>query len=185
MIYIGIDPGKDGALAVLSPFLSDPARQLVLHDIPTLRASKKREYDDAGMATLLSRVCDGETVVHVALEKQSARPGQGVVSMFSTGEGYGLWRGLLAALRLPYEVVLPQRWRKALLSGYPKAETPEQRKALSVLHAQRTFPMHAAQFKGPRGGLRDGRADAALIAEYLCRTISRRGVPVSNDQPTG
>lgn len=166
-MIVGIDPGKDGAVAVI-----DQGGNLIVFDTPTAKTGKKREYDLRAMVELLRPY---QSATRAAIERQAAMPGQGVVSMFSTGEGYGIWLGMLAALGMAYEIVMPQRWRKIMLAGYQKAETPEQRKAQSVLHAQRLFPAHAAQFRGPRGGMLDGRADATLIAEYLRRTTRLGG----------
>ena len=53
------------------------------------------------------------------LESQQAMPRQGVSSTFSTGQGFGMWRGILAALRLPYEIVTPATWTRGMLKGAP------------------------------------------------------------------
>lgn len=163
MLYVGIDPGKDGAIASIGPF-----RSVEFFDTPVV-GSGKRSYDVAAMAGILKQLVasqknQDQIEVKVALELNHARPGQGVTSMWSMGEGSGLWEGILAALSIPYEKVIPQRWHKEILSGLPKG------KESSVLQAQRLYPECEDKLKTPRGRLLDGRADALCIAEWLRRT---------------
>ena len=161
MIFIGIDPGKDGAVAVILP----PQTTVQLFDTPTLRVkegSAKRNFDVAGMVALLLPFVDYHCLV--SLERIHAMPGQGVTSMFSMGEGYGLWQGILAALTMPYQLVTPQRWKADLMEGAPKD------KAASVLVASRLFPASANDLRGKKGAARDGRGDALLLAEWGRRT---------------
>jgi crossover junction endodeoxyribonuclease RuvC len=161
--FIGIDPGKDGAVALIR----DGVPTVMLWDTPTVNVGRKsrRDYDEVGMIGILrvAREIVGAQDLHVALELVHAMPGQGVTSMFSMGEGYGLWRGILAAIGLRREVVTPQRWKGMLMHGQPKEKTA------SVMVAGRLFPQAAAQLRGPRGGYEHNRADALLIAEWLRR----------------
>jgi crossover junction endodeoxyribonuclease RuvC len=59
---------------------------------------------------------------HAFIEFAAARPGQGVTSMFTYGCAYGGLKMALAACGVPYTVVTPQRWKKALgvLTGADK-----------------------------------------------------------------
>jgi len=56
-------------------------------------------------------------ITFVAIEKQQAFPGQGSTSTFRTGEGFGIWQGLLAGLQLEFVVVPPRTWQKMLIPG--------------------------------------------------------------------
>lgn len=166
MIYIGIDPGLDGALAYIN--LNDAAApRVAVVDTPTVTVKvtkgNKREYDLAAMSKTLAVLAvegnlDGACAV---IEKVHAMPGQGVTSMFSMGYGCGLWEGLLAGLGLPYERVAPQRWQKLMLADEGKG------KDAARLQAQRLYPHEAHLFARKKD---DGRADALLIAEYGRRT---------------
>lgn len=156
-IFIGIDGGKDGAVAVKV----SGSRILSLYDTPTYEVKKarnkiKREFDERGMFDILKPFAGIEGVC-VILEAAHAMPKQGVTSMFSTGEGYGLWRGLLTGLSMSFEIVNAKKWQKVM--GFIKSNP----KGQSYKIASRLFP--EAEFKGPRGGIKDGRCDAALIAE--------------------
>lgn len=158
MKFIGIDPGLDGAVAILPDG--------ILIDTPTLTVqgkgkSKKREYAVASMVQTLIGRASSES--WCALEKIHAMPGQGVTSMFSMGVGLGLWRGILAALFIGHEEPTPQRWQKVMLDGMGKG------KDASRLRAIQLFPQLADQLSRKKD---HGRADALLLAEYARRTFS-------------
>jgi crossover junction endodeoxyribonuclease RuvC len=159
--FAGIDPGKDGAVAIISS-----SGRVTIVDTPTVSTGKgsRQAYDESAMAKILFRAVEENGGCVFALEQVHSMPGQGVSSMFSMGEGFGLWKGILAALRVPWTLVTPQRWKGALMDGQAKE------KAASALVAGRLFPAVAGELAGPRGRVLDGRADALLIAEYLRRT---------------
>jgi hypothetical protein len=99
-VYLcGIDPGLSGAVAVLAP---DGTLQ-ALYDTPVLTLKvargKKRVYDVPGMCSLLTPYAGAG--LHVIIEEAQPMPGQVTRSMFTCGYGYGLWVGILGALRIP------------------------------------------------------------------------------------
>lgn len=157
MVIVGIDPGITGALAVLWPDRVD------VLDTPTgtrLVGGKTRTVLDprtmADHLRLLLGVTAGTGTVHVVLEQ--AQPmrkegrTQGVASTFATGYGFGVWEGILGALGLPWQRVLPVVWKRAFgLLGQPKGA--------SLLEARRRFP--AVDLKLAK---HHGRAEALLIA---------------------
>ncbi len=102
MIYIGIDPGLDGALAVLGCAGCARATPMLI-DAPTSVITKgkknRRAYDVSAMAAHLSLHRGVATLV--ALDAVHAMPGQGVTSMFSMRYGFGFWRGSIAACQFP------------------------------------------------------------------------------------
>ena len=51
---------------------------------------------------------------HVLLEESQAMPGQGTRSMFTVGLGFGVWLGILAALRLAHTRCRPHVWKRRL-----------------------------------------------------------------------
>lgn len=106
MIYIGIDPGLTGAVAILTD-----AGDVSLHDTPVIREKGKNYYDVQGMHSVLWNY-PSDTVV--ALELVHAMPGQGVVSMFRFGEGYGIWQGIIAVNGYRLVQPSPQKWMKTL-----------------------------------------------------------------------
>jgi crossover junction endodeoxyribonuclease RuvC len=164
MRIIGIDPGKSGAVAVID----QQSHSVIFKQIvPTIKVGKsKQEYDLQGMREILLSNSD-DTDAKVFIERQQARPGQGVSSMFTTGKGYGMWLGLCAGLQIPIEVVSPLSWTKEVLRG-----VPGEGKGRNILGAKRLFPSVDLR-KSERSRVpHDGICDAILIAEYGWR-VSR------------
>lgn len=157
-IYIGIDPGLDGALAVLD----SNSNQVYFTDTPTLivtgKGKSKRHCSPLEMAQSVRKLSAGNWTLKVALESVHAMPGQGVTSMFSMGVGFGMWQGVLAALQIPYELVTPQRWKKAMIDGQGKDKDASRQVAM------RLFPQSAKELARKKD---HGRADALLIAAYI------------------
>ena len=143
MTYIGIDPGKDGALATISESGEVAA---VSFDPETYKSAL--------------RAVSGPAIV--CLERVSAMPGQGVTSMFSFGQNFGYIQGLLEAFEIPYELVRPQKWKKAFgISG----------KNQSVEICKRLFPGVSLRRTERCKKDHDGMAEALLMAEYARRKL--------------
>jgi crossover junction endodeoxyribonuclease RuvC len=156
VIYIGIDPGLNGAVGVIR---EDIRLGPLVFDTPTMVVSgvkEKRMYNTAAMAQLLLPYMDNQEVL-VVLENVHSMPKQGVASSFSFGQGLGMWQGIIAALGLPLEMPSPQRWKKEMLADQGKE------KAAARFKAMQLFPAIAAQFARVKD---DGRAEALLMAEY-------------------
>lgn len=160
MIYIGIDPGLDGAIACVGTTTA-------VRSVPTLFRKKakgvKREYNIAEIIEML-RDFTGTTYPPedclCAIEAVHAMPKQGVTSMFSMGYGLGIWHTALAALKVPFEPVTPQLWKKTMLNGTGKDKEASRLKALQL------FPTLSEQLKLKKD---EGKAEALLIAEFLRR----------------
>jgi crossover junction endodeoxyribonuclease RuvC len=152
MNIIGIDPGLDGAVAIIEP------SEFMVWDTPTLTVKgakgNRREYALVQMADWL-RPWAGTSVAFI--ENVHAMPGQGVRSMFTMGYGVGAWHAILATLGIIYTTVTPQRWKGVLLDGMGKD------KDAGRLRAMQLFPSKSHLFDRKKD---DGRADAILIAEY-------------------
>jgi crossover junction endodeoxyribonuclease RuvC len=162
MNTIGIDPGLSGGIAIIGG--GPMSSELALHPMPavTIKGYRKNrhEIDEQAVVSLLTnaRPC------HVFLERVHAMPKQGVTSMFTFGAGWGLIRGILAGLGIPYELVSPQEWQKAMLAGQPKGS--------EFLVASRLWPN--ADFKAtPRcKNPHEGLVDAVLLAEFGRRKLA-------------
>ena len=70
------------------------------------------------MADILIKIINlyGNKNCNVFIEKVHSMPGQGVASMFNFGKGYGIWIGILAALKISKTLVTPQEWKKEMMS---------------------------------------------------------------------
>jgi crossover junction endodeoxyribonuclease RuvC len=166
MIFVGIDPGVTGAVAIINTD-GDVAVQPWIDDTPIAAVKKgkktKSEYLPAQMAEILRAVPSSRA--HVFIEKVAARPDQGVSSMFGFGKGYGIWIGIVAALGLSYTLVTPQAWKKMLMQGMSDKDAAR-------IRAQELYPGCADQLKRKKD---IGRADALLIAEFGRRTLTNEG----------
>jgi len=143
MSVVGIDPGQTGAVA----FIHSDGYEV--YDWPG---------DEVAAADIIRSVATRRRIRLAAIEQVSARPGQGVSSMFKFGANFGAWKGILAALGIPFRTVRPQEWQKGIV---PKKEGTV-KPSLTV--ARRMFPL------AELGRQKDhGRADALLIAEWARR----------------
>jgi crossover junction endodeoxyribonuclease RuvC len=73
--------------------------------------------------------------------------------MWTTGYGYGIWIGLLAALQMPYTTIRPIIWKKALGLGKDKEQ--------ARLRAMQLFPGADLRRKKDHG-----KAEALLLARW-------------------
>ena len=148
---IGIDPGVSGAIAI---FTSE-GTLLHVFDAPTVQMkvgkAVKRRISPELLVSLLQPYADASAWV----EQVSARPGQGVSSMFAFGESYGLVKGVLAGLQIQTNTVTPNAWKKAMQLNAGKDA--------SRAKAAQMWPQLCESFARVKD---DGRAEAALIAEY-------------------
>lgn len=151
MIHIGIDPGLKGGIA----YIIDGSP--VATPMPTAGG----EVDAGAVRTILADLM-GPHPLRVAIEKVSARPGQGVTSMFNFGTGYGMIRGVCAALGLPVTLVTPQRWKKEILKDLPHD------KIGSIRYCASRWPSLSLVL--PRCRVpHDGMADSLAIAAWMER----------------
>ncbi len=91
----------------------------------------------------------------VLVEKVGPRPGEGAVGAFSFGHTFGGILGVLAALRLPHDVVMPAVWKRQ--AGIP----PGADKGVSIATAKRLLPDAEDMLNRKKD---DGRAEALLLA---------------------
>jgi len=164
-LYIGIDPGLGGSVAVID----NRDNSIRFYDTPTLELKKgkkiKHEYEVPSMVNIVNdlTMLAFKSEIIVGLEKIHSMPGQGVVSMFSMGYGYGLWLGILSSLKIAMVLVPPQRWKKIMMMGMDKE------KDASRLKAMQMFPQISDQLNLKK---HHNRADALLIAEFVRRTYT-------------
>jgi hypothetical protein len=169
--FAGIDPGLDGALAVIYPdgtvAFFDPPTVRVEMTTKTRSGNQKHKsvYLPAEMLAILRGADIGFATMELTRAMPRRGPGgamipMGAVSAFTSGQGYGFWEMALVALGIPYQLITPGRWKKALMADQPKT------KEAVVPVASRLYPAAAGSLRGPRGGTYDGRADALMMARY-------------------
>ena len=106
MIVVGIDHGLASAVASLDA----GGRLRHLHDTlaMAIRVGRQTLQDDDLQAMRRRPVPYAGASCHVCIEPQQAIPGQGVISLFKLGMGYGLWMALIATLQLLHTLVAPR-----------------------------------------------------------------------------
>lgn len=140
-VTIGIDPGKTGGWAAID------------NKGICIDAEPFTNYSDFAQHVKLILL---DYPVSVVLEQVSAMPGQGVSSMFTFGANYGGWLATLELLKLPFQLVRPQAWQKAILGSFPKGES----KARALAYATRLHPDLGLKKKD------SGISDAICMAHY-------------------
>lgn len=141
MIVGGIDVGKSGALCLLD--------DKNIHFV---------DFKTKGIKGYIDILKSTKNIKLVTVELVHSMPKQGVKSMFSFGENYGLIQGVLQALDIPFILVKPQTWQKAL--NIPSKS--DKKKIASII--SNVYPK--AQLYGLKGGLLDGRSDALCLVHY-------------------
>tara|TARA_B100000700_G_scaffold189815_1_gene209193 strand:- start:54660 stop:55127 length:468 start_codon:yes stop_codon:yes gene_type:complete len=152
-MIVGIDPGQTGGIAHL-------ASEGHAGAIPMPLTGK--EIDGHAIAATLRELSPQVVII----EKVHAMPKQGVSSTFKFGMGFGLVIGVCEALGIPYRLVTPQAWKKAVLAGTTKD------KDAAISFVRRAYPSIDLT-PGRKRVPHDGMADAACLAEYGRQLMSK------------
>jgi len=149
MIYIGIDVGKSGGIAMI---VGDSVGAVKMPD------TERDIYEKILDATLYK---DYKSIF-CYIEKVHSMPKQGVKSVWTFAENYGNLRMALIAAKIPFEAITPQTWQKGLgIVKRGKEEGKTKFKNRLKAKAQELFPELKITL---------ATADALLIAEY-CRRM--------------
>lgn len=183
-VYVGIDPGTTGAIAFIR------GKDAVVLDIPVSVVRKKSGkghqslYDYQQIARILGVVSGGQCVTMVTIEEGQkmlviggrviGRP----ATSYACGWATGMWLPLLAYCDIPYELVLPGAWKKAMRLTNDKER--------SRLTARSMWPKAELSLKKHHN-----RAEALLLAEYgrrrheglLTQGSEKCGSPKRTKQP--
>lgn len=138
---LGVDPGISGGIAFLYP-----DGRIVADDIPVVDGQVN--VDELASVIVLAKPHFG------VIERASAMPKQGVVSVFKFGQAYGALRTIVALCEIPYRLVAPTVWKKHFKLDSDK----EKSRALAI----QLWP-GVGCFNRKKD---HGRAEAALLARY-------------------
>ncbi len=146
MYYLGIDPGANGAYAILNN-----------SEIEVYGKFDKQEF--LNVCYCLSKK---QEKTRCCIERVHAMPRQGSVSMFNFGVNFGWLKGVLDAFEISYQEIPPQTWKKEYGLN--------SKKELSIEVCQRLFPeANLVPHNGRKA--HDGIAEAILMAEYARRKL--------------
>lgn len=168
-VYVGIDPGQKGAIAILH------GNSLRVYYTPVRTVRRKtNKKTKAGNPQVKVEISYGVRMMHailqqvvslknqgipvtVALEKQIIRGNDSRNVIFRIAEGFSVWRTLLELLDLPVQMVLPAHWK-------PKYVEAGAVKAVSVRACRALYPKLELALKKS-----EALAEAVLIADYARR----------------
>lgn len=148
---VGIDPGKTGAIAVLDSY----GTLAEIHDMPYEGGEVVGVHLADIFDATLSGFADPSHAITVWVEKVGAMPKQGLATTWKFAQGYGTILGVCAAVGVRTKRVTPPVWKRAMKVGTDKGTS--RRLACEL------WPSWSNSFRRVKD---DGRAEAALIAEY-------------------
>jgi crossover junction endodeoxyribonuclease RuvC len=151
--FMGIDPGATGAAA----FINEEGVFLCFLDYPGSAAGLVAELSDLLPAIPLD--LNQNQIVLAVLEEVHPMPKQGISSTGKFMRNLGQWEGVLAAKKIPYEMITPQRWRRVLDSSVPKKPTKDDLRAYAI----KRWPAAAESLNRVKD---HNRAEALIMAEY-------------------
>jgi crossover junction endodeoxyribonuclease RuvC len=160
-MILGLDPGTHGAIAAL-----EGGEVALLEDLPVhmLAAKGRGDRAELDIHTLHVLIADLGPIEHAFVEKVTARPGNGSVSMFRFGQACGAIGATLAVMGISTTYVLPQVWQRHHGIG-PTSDAARQR-------AVQLYPQSAPRLVRKADG---NRADALLIAAYGRHVLAKPG----------
>lgn len=161
-LIAGIDPGSSGAIAVYD---TDTQRVISCDDIPawtmTIGKKKRRRLDNIGCMELF----DTYMLMGVEMciiEAVGGRTGQSASAGFVFGYGVGALIQMMMERKMIIETTPPGTWKAMMkIPGKQKATDDD-----IMLRVAQVFPHNMDMFKGPKGGHRIDRAEAALLAKF-------------------
>lgn len=161
MKILAIDPGKKGGLALFK-YNQISGKLTLLEVIDTPCDKKTGEYKYCDIWEILIQY-EPELVL---IENTLAIASSGTTNAKEVGIGEGMWKCMFALLHLNYEYIYPNQWTKKLGLKNDKTLTAKENKLSHVDLAADLYPGFKHLFYGPKGGIKDGIADAVLIGTY-------------------
>jgi hypothetical protein len=168
MLFVGIDPGLNGAVAAVND-----RGACALEDLPTLAmagsARTQRKLCGRGLAEVLRRLVPVGEGCMVMLEDVHVMPAKksGAAANTSLMHSKGVIEGVLGVLRLKPVLVNSQTWKRFYGLINPDASDTE-RKAAAIECARRLYPSCAEIARAKD----HNRAEAILIAHYGMRKLA-------------
>ena len=158
MIYIGIDNGISGGIALVD---ETSGQLMTAIAMPTKKARAGDEVDIRAIHIWLSEVTGGNlsNAVYILEEPGGSKSAKAAKSMAGS---FHAMRGFFEAKLLRWERITPSQWQKVMLPGCKAGETkPRALSRVAELWPEESF-LATERSRVPH----DGMIDAALIAEY-------------------
>lgn len=156
MLTLGVDPGAcSGAYAVLD----ETGTLLALDDLPTIASGKLRWVDGPALLSALMEIRAGRPMQAI-VERQGARPGQGVSSTFTSACAFGALLATLQIAGCSIDLITAASWKAAM--GLSKD------KRTSLDRARLLYPTASLDRKKDHG-----RAEALMLCHFALTRASR------------
>lgn len=186
MVIIGIDPGLNGAVTVISDYLA----VYESFDMPTRNIkdwngkTTHKEIDPFELNTRLGRFRGDSPIV--VIEKVHGIPGGSSAATFSFGRAFQAAISAVEGWQMQYELVPPQTWQKHFFTDEFKPKLKDKDRVdvkARSLHAVKqiwksdVIEKHFCHYrpKAQRLDVMDGRVDAALLAYWGLKHIAEAG----------
>lgn len=169
--YIGIDPGSKGFISVIYP---DNSKDFV----------SIADNNELSLSRALRRIKErSNNNVVACMEEIHAIFGSSAKATFSFGQIFGVLKGILVALEIPYHLVPPKTWQKEIWinsdmvvsyktikrNGKENKVKDINTKSTSFNASRRLFPDVDLRRSERCKNLDDNKSDSLLIAEYARR----------------
>ena len=145
-LYCGIDPGWSGGIA----FIDENSNYVASYLCPATPQE---------MANCLSYYALPD---FVGIEAVHSFPKQGVSSTWKFASNFGMWFGILATLKISYELISPAKWIR-FIGGAKKGESKEQ----AWLYSSRRWPDAPLKLK------RHSAIAEALVLAEMARMLKK------------
>ena len=179
MVYLGIDPGKSGGLAIITD--SD---EIIVTATPV---TKDNEIDIARVNAFIDFIITKyNTDIQCVLEDVHSIFGMSAQSNFQFGRVLGVIEGILGSRSIPFIKITPKVWQKEIWAGTTpignatgkllKSGLPHVKidtKGTSLLVAKKLFPDVNLLATSRSKVAHDGIVDSLLIAEYCKRKFKQ------------
>ncbi len=162
---IGVDPGKDGAIA-----LAGSDGSLHLWDMPvhliTVGTGRRKRVDFISLRNLLDPLTSFADLG--LMEQVGGRPKQSAGAAFVFGWSAAVAWACLIYGSVPVDTVTAVQWKR---HHKVRGKAGKGSEGAIMKRADEIFPQHRQLFRGPKGGLLVDRAEAAMIARFGLEVI--------------
>ena len=150
-IFIGIDPGVNGAVSILQP----DGTPVACFEVPVLKDGSRKTINTRALSIALAAYKDKK--VFCCIERVNAMPKQGVASTFAFGRSFGQLEGIASAFGWSLLHVRPKEWQKNFFKFGAGADSKEKSRQIAL----GLYPSIDLSLKKHHN-----KADSLLIAEF-------------------
>ena len=163
-VFVGIDPGKLGAISAILP-----DGRVVARSTPVVKINGREVYDAYKMHRFMRWLrlwALSGAMVHIVIEEVTMRPFEAKRTVLAMGAGLGHWVCLAQLYGLSLTEVHPATW-KAAYNFRKGRKTTAEFKRDSIKLCAKLYPQLKLKLQKD-----EAMAEATLLADYLKRSIT-------------